>query len=1046
MTAETRPLFDGDLAITVGGVDVTAAARGLRFSSTSPGGFGEASFRLPCADRAHDNSDGDAATWNDLSGNGNDGTLTGFAYTSASGWGGDGSAAARYCLALDGSDDRVVLPVLDAPSDKACTYEAWFRGSSAKSCHILFVGTATEYLYLGLAMGGYPIAGYKDSAAANYLCYPSSGTWDVFDGEWHHVGVVLDGDKLSVYLDGVCIASRSDLSSGTLTPTVSTIGRNEFATPGGYLLGDLAAVRVHSTALSDDDMAQGWNVGPTGSGYVTGDLVLDLSAARAVPQDPHAPYDSAVVRDADVVVTHGAQTLFQGVVTNDLDVGTVADGEAYYEVAAAGKWYEATLRTDFCRTLSDAAFDAWEGSTRSGASFEVDTNGRLALIANAGTTYKAYAWSALHYWLDRGLGDPERNIDHLLFVLGDHGDGNGRGIDLSLSSSWRINVRTGEHPWHPTQTTALTIKPPAQVAAGTIYRVPATPGTSFAEPARSVTLRLYLDSGSSNAPVTDRYLIIREMYVMTEPDYYEVDAITGSLPATVETTAAHGLKVGDRVFLWGADVATYNGIWTVLSVPSTTTFTIDARGASAASSGVLERLPSPVDLMAVIGASIGGGAAVIDDSSYAAALPGSVVVRPQTTPADAMDALGDQFAVPQSWGWWEGGDYAQTSLVLPADPDYVVDCDDPGVLYDVHTDDEAQVEYVRVLHKLAHTVGLGQMQLRVTYTPNGGGAAVTVECPLLMDGRLRSASNSYATAAAGGAAVDQATTTDDTLWVGSNKAAATPVYRLHEAFVSFSLASVPSDATVTDAELTALPKRAANIGYLEVLAYDWGSGLTSADWRTPVQLSALPQAAVYDTDLYPLTAGERFTFDNVSLVARLQAALGAGVWRAVVVDEALPNGDAPTGAAYIGLCSVESDTTPDPLVGQVVSTLVGTASDDPGYEPDAARVAVLDLSQHLLSTADAQAEGARYLALLGSAAYHGRITVKAPTVGLHGGGTKLAAYVRAGETIEEQNAGVVLWIRAADYDVDSSTLTLDVGVDPTEYRYLPPGQRNELGG
>jgi len=169
-----------------------------------------------------------------------------------------------------------------------------------------------------------------------------------------------------------------------------------------------------------------------------------------------------------------------------------------------------------------------------------------------------------------------------------------------------------------------------------------------------------------------------------------------------------------------------------------------------------------------------------------------------------------------------------------------------------------------------------------------------------------------------------------------------------------------------------------------------------------------------------------------------------GVWRAVVVDEALPNGDAPTGAAYIGLCSVESDTTPDPLVGQVVSTLVSAVGSDPGFEPDAARVAVLDLSQHLLSTADAQAEGARYLALLGSAAYHGRITVKAPTIGLHGGGTKLAAYVRAGETVKEQNAGVVLWIRAADYDADSSTLTLDVGVDPTEYRYLAPGQRNPL--
>ena len=302
------------------------------------------------------------------------------------------------------------------------------------------------------------------------------------------------------------------------------------------------------------------------------------------------------------------------------------------------------------------------------------------------------------------------------------------------------------------------------------------------------------------------------------------------------------------------------------------------------------------------------------------------------------------------------------------------------------------------------------------------------------------------TAASGGGTFSVATD-DDILYVGSNKAASSPVYRLHESFVEFSLSNVPTDATVVSATITGMLKASvgsAAAGYVRVFTFNWGAALASSDWRAPVHLAALPVAALVQTAGQPL--GTRLTFANADLVAQLQAALAARLWRAVLADALMYEGFAPTVASYVGFYSEEGDTEPDPLVGQVVSTLVSAVGSDPGFEPDAARVAVLDLSQHLLSTADAQAEGARYLALLGSAAYHGRITVKAPTIGLHGGGTKLAAYVRAGETVKEQNAGVVLWIRAADYDADSSTLTLDVGVDPTEYRYLPPGQRNELGG
>ena len=48
MTYSTNPLFDGNLVITIGGIDVTAVLLpGLSWSTTAPGGFGEATMRLP---------------------------------------------------------------------------------------------------------------------------------------------------------------------------------------------------------------------------------------------------------------------------------------------------------------------------------------------------------------------------------------------------------------------------------------------------------------------------------------------------------------------------------------------------------------------------------------------------------------------------------------------------------------------------------------------------------------------------------------------------------------------------------------------------------------------------------------------------------------------------------------------------------------------------------------------------------------------------------------------------------------------------------------
>lgn len=60
----------------------------------------------------------------------------------------------------------------------------------------------------------------------------------------------------------------------------------------------------------------------------------------------------------------------------------------------------------------------------------------------------------------------------------------------------------------------------------------------------------------------------------TTPDTLTVSSISRSgSTATVTTSAAHSLKAQDRVTISGADQSDYNGTITVLTVPSTTTFT-----------------------------------------------------------------------------------------------------------------------------------------------------------------------------------------------------------------------------------------------------------------------------------------------------------------------------------------------------------------------------------------------------------------------------------------------------------------------------------------
>lgn len=94
-------------------------------------------------------------------------------------------------------------------------------------------------------------------------------------------------------------------------------------------------------------------------------------------------------------------------------------------------------------------------------------------------------------------------------------------------------------------------------------------------------------------------------------------ALTSNV-ATITTSAAHGLFVGDSVKITGVDT-TFNGTWTIATVPSTTTFTY-ARTAtnvtSASSSGSVFPAATAASQNVRLTVQWGGTTAVDDDITY----------------------------------------------------------------------------------------------------------------------------------------------------------------------------------------------------------------------------------------------------------------------------------------------------------------------------------------------------------------------------------------------------------------------------------------------
>ena len=205
---------------------------------------------------------GSGTTWTDMSGNGNNGTLTnGPTFSSANGG----------FIDYDGTDDYVDCGNSSALSfgTESFTLDVWTRASAIGTTRFIVgkmdspgLGSGTGYgLYLGNG-GTNWIFGVWDAAVLRIPTTPYTASPNV----WIYLAGVRDkeSNQVNLYVNGVLTASSSDLGMDTTVVTPFVVGGITTSnSTANRWNGDIASTKVYNRALSASEVLQNYNATKT---------------------------------------------------------------------------------------------------------------------------------------------------------------------------------------------------------------------------------------------------------------------------------------------------------------------------------------------------------------------------------------------------------------------------------------------------------------------------------------------------------------------------------------------------------------------------------------------------------------------------------------------------------------------------------------------------------------------------------------------------------------------------------------------------------------
>ncbi|MEV6932012.1 LamG-like jellyroll fold domain-containing protein [Dactylosporangium sp. NPDC051485] len=175
----------------------------------------------------------------DVSGNGNDGTITG-ATATAGKYGG--------ALQFHGGTDMVKVPSsASLNASTGLTMAAWVQPTAAQSGWRTIMHKETDAWFLNAGSDSGPLkpAGGVTTGSSDSVVY---GTTANPLNQWTHVALTYDGANLRLYVNGTLVSTKA--KTGTLKQTTGPLSIGGNAPYGEYFTGLIDEARVYNRALS----------------------------------------------------------------------------------------------------------------------------------------------------------------------------------------------------------------------------------------------------------------------------------------------------------------------------------------------------------------------------------------------------------------------------------------------------------------------------------------------------------------------------------------------------------------------------------------------------------------------------------------------------------------------------------------------------------------------------------------------------------------------------------------------------------------------------